>query len=345
MWNSSDHLGGDIKVYPEDFVVEEVWGDSVFGADYSLSSRLRDSFSTLRGGGEYLHFTLVKKNWTTIKALQYMSKRLHVSLRRFGFSGMKDSRAVTAQRISLWRVEVRELKRIKLRDVWIKDFRYSYDRIMLGDASGNRFTITIREIPHNRIEIRRILEEFKAFAQEGKVPNFFGPQRLEGGNAVIGQAIVDGDLKLAAEILLQKVQPYVKNGRPEDVPDTFWIEKRVLQHLKNLPNDYAGALRKIPRNLLKIFTYAVQSQAFNDALGRAIQEGDVPEMLAVKGFSVRRMPELSTHSIQRKSYMKVKDFEILKTADRLAKIRFTLEKGEYATTFLTYLVEPKTNFD
>ena len=332
-------LGGQIKVQPEDFVVEEVWGNKKYSINRPVWSRLRDKFFAPRGKGDYIHFTLVKRNWTTIKALQYMTKRLHISLKRFGYAGMKDSRAVTAQRVSVWRVDVNELKRIRLKDVQIKDFQRSNDRIMLGDATGNRFTVTIRNIPKNKAEIRRILEAFISIVNEEKVPNLFGPQRLQGGNVAIGQAIVNGDLKQATEILLQKVQPYLDSGSIDKIPDKLWIEKRVLQHLKRLPNDYGGALRKIPRNLLQIFTYSVQSQAFNNALEKAISEGNVPETLKVEGFHVTKMPELSTRSFERRSHMNINDFKLQSVNDGVATIQFILGKGEYATTLLANLVE------
>ena len=331
-------LGGQIKVQPEDFVVEEVWGNKKYSINRSVWSRLRARIFTLTGRGDYIHFTLVKRNWTTIKALQYMTKRLHISLKRFGYAGMKDSRAVTAQRVSVWRVDVNELKKIRLKDVQIKDFQRSDDRIMLGDATGNMFTVTIRNIPKNEAEIRRILESFVSLVKEEKVPNFFGPQRLQGGNVVIGQAIINGELKQATEILLQKVQPYLGSGSIDKIPDKLWIEKRVLRHLERLPNDYGGALRKIPRNLLQVFTYSVQSQAFNNALEKAISEGHVPETLKIEGFHVTKMPELSTRAYERRSYMNINNFKIQSVSDGVAKIQFILGKGEYATTLLANLV-------
>ncbi len=339
MRNTQFYLGGEIKVHPEDFIVEEVWEDRVSTVSYSFINRVKDKFPAWQGRGEYLCFTLVKRNWTTIKALQYMTKRLHVSLKRFGFSGMKDSRAVTAQRVSIWRTNTEQLKKIKIKDLQLKDFCYSNNRIMLGDATGNRFAVAIRNIPRRKTDIDQILQDFSIVVREGKIPNFFGPQRLQGGNVAVGKAIVDGDLKLAAEIILQKVQPYLEDGNIDQVPDTLWIEKRVFQHLKHLPNDYGGALRKIPRSLLKIFTYSVQSQTFNDALTKAILISNVPETFKIDGFRVGKMPELSTRSIERKSYMNIENFRILKTEEGLAKIGFTLGKGEYATTLLSQLVE------
>jgi TruD family tRNA pseudouridine synthase len=338
MINPRFSLGGRTKVFPEDFVVDEIWKESVFTTDLPDPGSAGDAPPSKQPGtvGEYLHFTLVKKDWTTVKLLQVMSDRLHVSLKRFGFSGMKDKRALTAQRISVWHLEADRLGRLRVKDAWVKDLGYSNERITLGQASGNRFTVTIRDISHDQAKTREILEGFEQATRKDRIPNFFGEQRLEGGNVEVGKAIVAGDLKQAVDTMLLKVQPYLGSGL-DSIPDVFWTETRVLQHLQDHPNDYAGALRRIPKKILRIFTHSVQSQSFNDALMGAIQKGEVPEKLEIGGFPVPRMPELSTISIQRNSYLSMTGFEILRIEENIAQIRFSLGTGEYATTMLSQL--------
>ena len=338
MINPRFSLGGRTKVFPEDFVVDEIWKESVFTTDLPDPGSAGDAPPSKQPGtvGEYLHFTLVKKDWTTVKLLQVMSDRLHVSLKRFGFSGMKDKRALTAQRISVWHLEADRLGRLRVKDAWVKDLGYSNERITLGQASGNRFTVTIRDISHDQAKTREILEGFEQATRKDRIPNFFGEQRLEGGNVEVGNAIVAGDLKQAVDTILLKVQPYLGSGL-DSIPDVFWTETRVLQHLQDHPNDYAGALRRIPKKILRIFTHSVQSQSFNDALMGAIQKGEVPEKLEIGGFPVPRMPELSTISIQRNSYLSMTGFEILRIEENIAQIRFSLGTGEYATTMLSQL--------
>jgi len=145
---NSVKLGGKIRTFPEDFIVEEVWNNSVYTISYPLTDRLWDHFLLkFRREKAYLHFTLVKKNWETIRALNYIRKKLGFSLKRFGISGMKDKRAITAQRVSIWKVRREIISSLKLHDMFLKDFKYADDRINLGNAIGNRFTITIRDIP------------------------------------------------------------------------------------------------------------------------------------------------------------------------------------------------------
>ena len=334
-------LGGRIKVQPEDFIVEELWNDRVVTVDYSIFQALKDLLqSKIHEPKDFLHFTLIKRNWDTVKALRYMGFQLKCSLKRFGFAGQKDKRALTAQRVSVWKKKIPELRKVRLKDLKLKDFTYAEEPITLGSSTGNRFTVTIREIPKTRREIKRTLKAFYRRIDEG-IPNFYGEQRLGKGddNALVGKAIIEGNLKGAVEILLRKVKSYVDCGRTAEIPDVFWIEKRVLRHLEKLPNDYAGALRKIPKKIRRIFTHAYQSKIFNDRLLAFLIKGNCPETIEIEGFDIPWMPELSCKTIKRNSFMTVRDFEILKVEDGSVTIRFKLNKGEYASVLLEELIQ------
>jgi tRNA pseudouridine13 synthase len=334
------NLGGDIKVNPEDFIVEETWANRTCTVTHSALNRLRDAVvARTRRPGDYLHFTMVKKNWTTVKALRHLKRRLGVSLKRFGTSGMKDKRAVSAQRVSMWRGEAARLARIAIPDIRLKDFAYADERINLGDATGNRFTVTIRNIPHPQNDITVTLTRFIALTRTTGLPNYYGPQRFSGQNAEIGDAIRIGDLKKATELLLAKLQPAMTKGGLAAVPDVFWYEKLVAQHLMQHPNDYAGALRRAPKRILRIFTHAYQSRIFNVRLKRAIELDEVPPTITIDGFKISKMPELSTRRVERPSRIRPIDLRIVRVLPRQATIRFTLGKGEYATTVLSQLID------
>jgi tRNA pseudouridine13 synthase len=334
------NLGGDIKVHPADFIVEETWPNRTYNVTHSALNRLRDAVvARIRRPGDYLHFTMVKQNWTTVKALRHLKRRLGVSLKRFGISGMKDKRAVTAQRVSMWHGEAARLARIAIPDIWLKDYAYADKRINLGEATGNRFTVTIRNIPHAQNDITATLTRFTAVTRITGLPNYYGPQRFSGQNAEIGEAIRMGDLKKATELLLAKLQPAMKKGGLAVVPDVFWYEKLVAQHLLQHPNDYAGALRRTPKKILRIFPHAYQSRIFNERLRRAIERSEVPPTITIDGFKVNKMPELSTHSVERSSRIRPINLRIVRVQPGQATIRFSLGSGEYATTILSQLID------
>jgi tRNA pseudouridine13 synthase len=332
------NLGGTIRIFPEDFIVEEVWNTRVCTIHYSFATRWRDRmYRYFAKKKEYLHFTLVKKNWETIRALNYLRRKLHVSLKRFGIAGMKDKRALTGQRVSVWNVSVEQLGHLHVKDMNLKDFDYADDRINLGNALGNRFTITIRDIPKTKQEIVEILQRFSATVTTRGIPNYYGPQRFGGGNADVGQALKDGDLKRGVEIILDKVEPHLQAGGIQNIPKVFWYERKMVQHLKKHPNDFAGALRQIPKKILTLFLHAYQSRLFNDQLAHALTTNSIPETIDVGGFHIAKMPELRTFPIRRRTFLTSPDFRIMKVAQGTAVLQFTLDKGEYASTLLSQL--------
>ena len=68
---------------------------------------------------------------------------------------------------------------------------------------------------------------------------------------------------------------------------------------------------------------------------------EVPETITVKGFETPKMPELKTIPITRRSYFVAKDFQILYISPEAVKIKFTLSKGDYASTLLSHLTDVK----
>ena len=55
-------------------------------------------------GGDYLHFTLFKENKDTMESISWLAKELKMKPNNFQFAGTKDGRAVTVQRVSVYRV-------------------------------------------------------------------------------------------------------------------------------------------------------------------------------------------------------------------------------------------------
>jgi len=329
---------GKIKLSPQNFIVEEIWGNHVYNIEYSWSNRFKDKLLKFQKRRRYIHFTLVKKNWETIRALNYIRKKIGVSLKRFGIAGMKDKKAITAQRVSLWKGRVEDLSRLKLFDMYLKNFEYAEERITLGNATGNRFTITICDIPHNKREILTRIRRFQKIALTKGIPNYYGAQRFGRDNTKVGLAIKRGELKRAVEIILKKVQPWLERGNLERIPRVYWYEKRMIRHLEKFPNDYAGALRNIPKRVRRIYIHAYQSHIFNKKLRQAIITNNVPPILTVQGFQVPKMPELKAKVLERRTFLIPTDFNILEVKNGTLKLRFNLGRGEYASTLLSCLL-------
>jgi tRNA pseudouridine13 synthase len=261
-----------IKEKPEDFIVEEITPD---GQLLEVGQPVK-----WKGGkGDYLVLVLEKKNWNTMGALKELSKRLHVSRKRLSFAGTKDRRAVTTQRVSVYGVSEQQLQNVGcVKDLDLRPLEYSEKPVKLGDLSGNRFTITLKEL--------------KKLKKPGEIPNFFGPQRFGEARPIthlVGRAIVNEQYAKAVETYLWKSFPEEpkrerearkKLSREKDFqqalsffPKHLKYERTLLSSLAKNPKDYVGALNCLPRKLLLLFVHAYQSFLFNQVLEERLNKG------------------------------------------------------------------------
>lgn len=294
--SKTDGIGGRIKQTPEDFIVEEITPEGrILEVDIA-------SEGDAGGKKEYLHFTLQKYNWDTMRAVKMISNRLHVSRKRFGFAGTKDRRALTTQRVSVWNTTVEDLERVRIKDIILKDPKYQDERITLGDLWGNRFTIVIRDLELGEDALReRINSTLKELG--GRIPNFFGVQRfgtIRPVTHLVGRAILDRDFRKAVMTYLSDVNEaegeetrdarkfLSETGDFKEALKTFpkhlGYESAMLNHLIKTPTDYIGALRKLPKKLRWMFVHAYQAYIFNKALSQYIQEDIAVEKLPLVGF-------------------------------------------------------------
>lgn len=346
----TEGIGGKIKKLPEDFIVEEILPNGKV-----LSLETENWINEKNEMTKYVHFTLRKYNWDTIKAIREISKRLRVSRKRFGFSGTKDKRAITTQRVSLWNVPIENLMKIKIKDIEIRDPKYEKERINLGDLLGNRFTITIREIHKSENEIK---ESITATIKElnFRIPGFFGLQRFGIQRPIthlVGKEILKKNFKEAVMLYLakdfQSESEKSRNARKflsetndfrkaiKMFPKNLNYEVAMLNHLIKAENDYIGALRKLQKKLRLMFIHAYQSYIFNKTLSVCIKKKIYSEKLPLVGyksnideitekileeegikredFFIKEMPEMSSEGSERDSFFEFKDFEILDIGD------------------------------
>ena len=100
-------INGRIKEISDDFIVSEIGEDYVTEVKYLPDKLLPELnwdeiFSKKQDKEDYLHVTLEKNNLATTVAISQMSRFLHTSKKRIGYAGLKDNRALTSQRISIF---------------------------------------------------------------------------------------------------------------------------------------------------------------------------------------------------------------------------------------------------
>jgi tRNA pseudouridine13 synthase len=138
----------------------------------------------------------------------------------------------------------------------------------------------------------------------------------------------------------------------------------MLDSLLKNPNDFAGALRRLPKKLRLMLVHAYQGYLFNRVLSRVIEEdiecvaiplfgyetlftggeqGDIEmsvledEGVQLENFDITSMPELAMEGDYRAAFIKVNSAFAI-NEDRYT-CEFDLPKGSYATVVLRELMK------
>lgn len=339
------------------------------------------------GEGEHLIVKLRKQNMTTLQAINKLSKMLHISRKRIGYAGNKDKRAITEQYISIKGVSEEDVRQV-FTDEFDLEVIGQGNKIGLGNLMANRFEITLRDL---QLPIENIRNTTLNTVEEmdGKMPNYFGEQRFGSSRPIthqVGRLILKGEWEEAVWTYIAK--PYESEyksirkvrkdlwetreveGAAERIPEKFQYEKTLLYHLTKNPEDYKGAIKRLPEGLQTLFIHAYQSWVFNRVLSQLVDEGwydekyEIPlvgyktdlkdnrpenlieEILEEEGvsqedFRMQEMPDLRSEGSYRRAFADFRNFDILNIEDddlnmgrNKMTVKFDLPKGCYATAFL-----------
>ncbi len=250
--------GGVIRQEPEDFQVEEL----------PLYSPC--------GEGDHLYLTVEKCGLTTYDLLRELATRLGCQERDLGYAGLKDSRAITRQTVSVPQRKPQDVEGLEIPGVRILSARLHRNKLRPGHLAGNRFRIRIHApLPGSLPRAEAIL----GVLEDLGVPNRFGEQRYGalGNSHHIGRAILRGDFATAmAEIIgdpaeikhpgWQKAAEAFRSGdlktAIQQLPRHCRPERRLLEMTLDGKSPRQAVLA-MPRNLLKLYLSALQSSLFD----------------------------------------------------------------------------------
>ncbi len=292
----SKGTGGQIKRRYTDFVVEEIREEKrVCKVKRFLEegTHLEERIKVPKQieGREQLYLDLEKINKDMNFVIRELARYLQCSNRRIGYAGMKDKRAITCQRISIFQPNVERLEAFGSRGIQLSKPSWEKERLELGMLKGNKFTIIIRDIdlPKEEIE-KRIKECFKEM--KNGIANYFGEQRFGGIRQIthiVGKEFLKGRFKEGVMLYLTHTvegeQEEIKKARERlhetgDLaeatrlfPPKFRYERSIIHHLCKYPNDFVGAFGKLPKKLRYLFTHAYQSYLFNLIIEERIRQG------------------------------------------------------------------------
>ena len=184
-------------------------------------------------GGPHLHFSLYKENKDTMEVIHRLSRALRVNIRTLQFAGTKDRRAVTTQRVSVFKVRAEKLASCNsdLRGAKVGDFEYKRQGLVLGELAGNEFVITLRDckvldVSGNAVEnlcsettmqaLNTVISLGVRRLQEQGFINYFGLQRFGSFSTrtdTIGLKMLQGDMQGAVDEILAYSEDLLSENR------------------------------------------------------------------------------------------------------------------------------------
>lgn len=284
---------GYIRFYPQDFVVEEISQTGVISEIQLRENKISPSFPFNLG------CNLIKVGISTLDALNILAETLQIKIRRITYAGLKDTDALTSQKIIILDVgsELFErIKRLSLSNLFLTNFSIEKEYLSPGRLLGNRFFIFIRT--GEKLDAESLLTNLERIKKEG-VLNFYFSQRFGEPrfiNHILGKLILQGKYKEAifnflvnsglSEIpLIKKRREEAKNyfGNWQEMekiflefPFTFRNEISLLSYLKENPDDFLGAL-VFMKDMTQIFTFSYSSYLFNKILSLSQKGLELPE--------------------------------------------------------------------
>lgn len=298
----------------KDFIVKEITNDGrtlEIKEDYSteyFSKEQKDKFTT---------FNLIKINKDTFEALREIGDALNISPKSIHYSGLKDRCSISVQKISIKGNYVNELKKLRIRDSFIRYIKPTRKPVKLGGNWGNNFTIMIRNVI-NKKKLRKDIEILiKNLVKKGFL-NYFGLQRFgiyRPNSHLVGRYLLEGNFKKAFDEYvstvyltesknLQNIRSILKNNDDlekayNSFPNGLYYERVMIKHLIDNPNDYEGCFDLLPLDLKNLLISAFQSYIFNKMFSLRAKKG-ISLSKPVKGDTISILDDDNGHITQTK---------------------------------------------
>ena len=193
----------------------------------------------IQNSGNYAYFKLIKKNRNTLDVVKELAKQLRIKSKQIGFAGSKDKHAITFQNISIQFVNKDKVLATKIENVQLEFLGYGKKPISLGDLEGNQFEIVIMDA--------------KSVIKSDFVENYFDEQRFSKNNVRIGKHIIKKKFQESLQLI---------------------DNEKCNLYIKDKPNDFIGALKLIPKRLLRMYVNSYQSFLWNETVARCLKNNN-----------------------------------------------------------------------
>lgn len=266
--NSEVKPKGYIKFLPFDFLVEEIQKDDrVVSVDALAQPDIQEEPMPT------IYADLVKIGISSIEAVDQLSKAFGCDKKQISYAGIKDTVAITAQKISLRNISFNKIKDTTIPQLFLKNFSFGKGVVGVGDLKGNRFTILIRT--HDDFDIEVLQKKIEAINANG-LYNYYGPQRFGSPryiSHILGKYLLQGDFeKVVRSILTQTSKfewAFVTQLREKS--DRFFGDWQEMKNIfLSLPNVFRSELELLDR----LSNWEGQGDKWVYALGYAPEQID-----------------------------------------------------------------------
>lgn len=247
--------------------------------------------------GDYIRFVLLKENVDTMTAASLLAKQLHVKPNNICYNGTKDKRGITTQHVTLFRKKPADFTRINRYFgnpfMRVGNFQYVKEPARLGNLSGNRFEIILRDVQGTEADVVAACD---ALRSRGFI-NYYGLQRFGKGYAGashhIGRAVLRSDWKECIDVMfaappadsagaafnassMNEVRAQYALGNfqvaANILPQSMFREKAILQRLAQSPLDFMNAFHTMGKNLRLMCVHAYQSALWNRSVSQRLRK-------------------------------------------------------------------------
>lgn len=355
-----------LKMFPQDFIVEEIDVDNIL---HSASEAVLEK----TGVGRYVGATLVKCGLSTLEVVHDIASKLNIDSKNITYSGIKDKKAITSQKIVLPIKYKDELANIVSDNYFIKDIHDTLAPLAPGNLKANQFTILLRT--NDKVYIEKQIEQIK----KSGFKNFYYLQRFGTPRLLAqkyGYYIVKAQYeKLIESVLFEKgifetdyfieLRNKAKEEAPnwasvkeifKDFPTILKTEHRLLDALIKNDGDVVSSLCDI-KDQTQMWVYAFASLLFNN-LASVRNDETLPLCLTLNNRVHNLYKDIyKIINLNPEEFKNIKAFSFLNLTDRRVSVfsnvdikkveivpglgivlQFILPKGAYATTFLSHFV-------
>ncbi|HEY0982364.1 tRNA pseudouridine(13) synthase TruD [Schlesneria sp.] len=329
-------IGGEIKVEPEDFVVEEI-------PAYEPG-----------GEGQHLFLWLQKRDIPHDQLIRRLAGTLAVSPNDIGFAGIKDRRAVARQYVSVPISCQERVGDLNSDQITVLQATPHVNKLKTGHLRGNRFTIVIRNAAENALAVAEsVVQRLSQFG----FPNYYGDQRFghDGETLKLGLDLLTG-VKKPQEIPYSKRKFLLRLALSAVQSDLFnqALSQRLQEGL--LHTVLEGDILEVTQSGGKFVSEDVtQEQARLDA-GEVTVTGPMfgVKMLSPHGVTLERETKLLAESgltldlfqkysqllsgARRSFVARPAELETAQVSEGI-QLKFNLPSGVYATTLLRELMK------